>query len=78
MWPSVAEIYHSIQGDVLLFSAMRSNVAYYIKSERDWGDVMAVALEYAEDIYISDADGEVIKLPYTVKNNKSELLAFLG
>lgn len=77
MWPSVADIYHSIQGEVVLFSAMYTGVNYYIKDNTGWEDVMQVVLEYAKDIYVSDAQGEVIMLPYIAKNNKEAQLEYI-
>jgi hypothetical protein len=75
-WPSVADIYHSIQGEIVLFPAMTANVKVNVFDSR-WSGVMQVVLGYAKDIYISGDKFHVIELPYEIQNNKEEELAKL-
>ena len=75
-WPSVADIYHSIQGEIVLFPAMTANAKVNIFDSR-WSGVMQVVLGYAKDIYISGDKFHVIELPYEIQNNKEEELAKL-
>ena len=74
-WPSVKEIYESIQAEVVLFPALMRNFKNYVVDER-WAEVMNTALGYAKDIYVSGDALEIIELPYTVKNNKEEVLEY--
>ena len=46
MWPSVAEIYHSIQAEVVLFPSMTKNVKNWVV-DSIWAAVMQVVLDYA-------------------------------
>jgi beta-lactamase superfamily II metal-dependent hydrolase len=77
MWPSVAEIYHSIKAEVLLYSTTYNHLRYHIKETAQWGDVNKVILQYAKDIYVSDSKIEKIMLPYTVQNNKDQMLDYI-
>ena len=77
MWPSVPELYHNIQAKVALFSTMYYHLKYHIKDTTDWAATTAAVLEYAVDIYVSDAGYDVIMLPYTLKNNKNEMLEYI-
>lgn len=75
-WPSVEEIYHSIQGEVVLFPAMYSNVKNDMFDSR-WKATMDAALKYAKDIYVSGNALEIIELPYTIQNNKQEKIDYI-
>ena len=75
-YPSVESIYHSIQGEVLLFSAMYKNVSWYIVDGR-YSAQMNAALLYAEDIYVSDNEVTKIELPYVFLNNKEEMIDYI-
>ena len=76
MWPSVAEIYHDIKAETVLFTDLKKNVKVWIKDSR-WKSVMDVILEYAEDIYISGDSIEVLEmLPY-LEYNKKDVLQML-
>ena len=77
MWPSVESIYHSMQAEVLLHSTMYSGLKEYIKPTQRWAKVMEVAFSYAKDMHVSDSLGEVIKLPYVIRNNKDEMLEYI-
>ena len=73
IWPSVDSIYHSIQGETVLFPAIRKNAKEYIFDER-WGTAMNAALKYAKDIYISGDSVDIIELPHTPTGNKEAML----
>ena len=73
MWPSVVDIYNSIQAETVIFPAPLSGVKDYIKPNQPWADVMNTVLNYAKDIYVSE-DCDIIEFPYVVKNNKQEQL----
>ena len=75
-YPSVKEIYNSIQAETILFPAMYRNVKHYVVNET-WAEVMETALSYAKDIYVSGDAMEIIELPYTVQNNKEEMLEYI-
>lgn len=75
-YPSVEAIYHSIQGEVLLFSAMYRNVKWYVVDSR-YGAQMEAALLYAKDIFVSDENVDKIELPYTPVGNKEEMLEYI-
>ena len=75
-YPSVKEIYQSIQAETILFPAMYKNVKGYVVKDQ-WAEVMNTALSYAKDIYVSGDAMEIIELPYTVQNNKEEMLEYL-
>ncbi|MBQ7375694.1 MAG: hypothetical protein IJW52_02305 [Clostridia bacterium] len=77
MWPSVAEIYHSIQAEVVLFPSMTKNVKNWVVDSR-WAAVMQVVLDYAEDIYISGDALTVIELPLWLEYNKNDVLEMLA
>lgn len=77
MWPSVESIYHDIQAEVILHSTMYSIMKDNIKPTTKWANVMEAALSYAKDMYVSDSQGEVITLPYVIKNNKEEVLEYI-
>ncbi|MBP3333269.1 MAG: MBL fold metallo-hydrolase [Clostridia bacterium] len=74
-WPSVKEIYDSIQAEVVLFPAMMRNFKNYVVEEK-WAEVMNTALGYAKDVYVSGDAMEIIELPYVIKNNKEEVLEY--
>ena len=76
-WPSVAEIYHSIQAEVVLFPSMTKNVKHWVVDSR-WSAVMQVVLDYAEDIYISGDALTVIELPLWLEYNKKDVLEMLA
>ena len=76
-WPSVAEIYHSIQAEVVLFPSMTKNVKNWVVDSR-WAAVMQVVLDYAEDIYISGDALTVIELPLWLEYNKKDVLEMLA
>ena len=76
-WPSVAEIYHSIQAKVVLFPSMTKNVKNWVVDSR-WAAVMQVVLDYAEDIYISGDALTVIELPLWLEYNKKDVLEMLA
>ena len=76
IWPSVESIYHSIQGETVLFPAVLKNAKEYIFDER-WGAATNAALKYAKDIYISGDKLEIIELPHTPTENKEAVLEAL-
>ena len=55
---------------------MYKNVKGYVVKDQ-WAEVMNTALSYAKDIYVSGDAMEIIELPYTVQNNKEEMLEYL-
>ena len=72
MAPSNASLYKFIQADVLLWPST------YNHAETRFGQyasVINVALEYAEDVYVSDVALTTLKLPYVIKNNKQDELS---
>ena len=75
-WPSVKEIYQSIQAEVLLIPAATRNAKLYVVDER-WSDVMQIALGYAKDLYVMGEKLQVYELPYTPAGNKAEMLEYL-
>jgi glyoxylase-like metal-dependent hydrolase (beta-lactamase superfamily II) len=76
-WPSVAEIYHSIKADIILFPAKTKNVKQWVVDSR-WSAVMQVALGYAKDIYISGDSIEILELPLAIQYNKEDVLDMLA
>ncbi len=78
MWPSVESIYHSIQAEVILHSAMYSGLKDFIKPTQPWAAVMEAAFSYAKDMHVSDSRGEVITLPYVIQNNKEKMLEYIA
>jgi beta-lactamase superfamily II metal-dependent hydrolase len=76
IWPSVESIYHSIQGETVLFPAIHANIKNDMFDER-WGATINAALKYAKDIYISGDALEIIELPYTPTGNKEAVLEAL-
>ena len=74
MAPSNKSLYKLVQADVLLWPS-----TYRHATERygAYKGVIDVALSYAEDVYISDADIRTVELPYVIQNNKDEEMANL-
>ena len=73
VWPSVESIYHSIQGETVLFPATHANIKNDIFDTR-WGAVTNAALKYAKDIYVSGDRLEIIELPHVPVGNKESTL----
>ncbi len=77
VWPSVVDIYNSIQAQTIIFPAMYKNLKNYIYNSSSYQSVVLAALDYAKDIYVTDAKTFVIELPYTIQNNKEEMLEYI-
>lgn len=75
-WPSEAVIYNKIKGEVILFPAVYARLKIDLFDSR-WKFVTDTALSYAKDIYVSGDALEIIELPYTVKNNKQEMIEYI-
>ena len=76
IWPSIKELYESIKGDVAIYPALKKNVSLYIRDAR-WAASTKAIFEYAQDVYISCDSVIKIDLPYSIKNNKEQVLSEL-
>lgn len=74
MAPSNASLYKCVQADVLLWP---STYAHAATRYGQYSSVINVALEYAEDVYVSDVTVTTLPLPYTIQNNKKEEMSKL-
>jgi beta-lactamase superfamily II metal-dependent hydrolase len=74
MAPSNKSLYQAIQADVLLWPSTYRHAAERYQAYKG---VIDVALSYAEDVYVSDADVRTVELPYVIQNNKDEEMANL-
>lgn len=72
-WPSVEEIYHLIQGEVVLYPAVLRRLSGDLLDSR-WDDQCAAIFQYAKDLYVSGDTLEILPLPYTVQNNKQAMI----
>jgi hypothetical protein len=76
IWPSIKELYDSVKGEVAIYPAARRNLCNYIRDAR-WAASTEAILKYAKDIYIACDSMIKIDLPYSVKNNKEQVLSEL-
>ncbi|MBQ7376499.1 MAG: hypothetical protein IJW52_06410 [Clostridia bacterium] len=74
MAPSNSSLYQLVQADVLLWP---STYRHATERYKEFKGVIDVALSYAEDVYVSDADVRTVELPYVIQNNKEEEMANL-
>ncbi len=72
-WPSVEEIYHLIQGEIVLYPSVLRRLSVDLLDSR-WDEQCAAVFKYAKDLYVSGDALEILPLPYTVKNNKQEMI----
>ena len=75
MAPSNASLYSCIQADVLLWP---STYKYAGTRYSQYSNVINVALQYAEDVYVSDVTVTTLTLPYVIQNNKDAEMSKLG
>lgn len=75
MAPSNASLYKFIQADVLLWPSTYNHAG---SRYGQYSSVINVALEYAEDVYVSDVALTTLKLPYVIQNNKDAEMSKLG
>ena len=75
MAPSNASLYKFIQADVLLWPSTYNHAG---SRYGQYASVINVALEHAEDVYVSDVALTTLKLPYVIQNNKDAEMSKLG
>ena len=73
IWPSNESLYVKVQADVLLWPTQDYCARDML--DQSYGSVIRKALEYAEDVYISNDDVTIIPLPIKVQNNKTDVMA---
>lgn len=73
IWPGTVSLYEKIQADVLLWPTQDSFASPMLR-EAGYCAVIKKALEYAEDVYVSNDTVTVIQIPFTVTNNKQSVL----
>ena len=78
MYPANKEIYESIKAETVLIPGQTSGVKDWVVNS-SWVPVYDVIFKYGKDIYIcSDNTSVTIELPYTVVNNKDEVLDYFA
>ncbi|MBE6593022.1 MAG: hypothetical protein E7642_03405 [Ruminococcaceae bacterium] len=76
IWPSIKELYDSVRGEVAIYPAAKRNLCHYIRDTR-WAASTEAILKYAKDIYIACDSMIKIDLPYSIQNNKEQVLSEL-
>ena len=75
MAPSNASLYRCIQADVLLWPSTYKHAG---SRYGQYSSTINAALEYAEDVYVSDVTVTTLTLPYVIQNNKQDEMSKLG